>query len=309
MNRRLVGYTLLSLLSLDALAQKEIDRKNIEKFCGCFDVEFKYAETFSPNENYTFREREEMFGQEAGIVIERSDKKISIQHVLVMGDSFFIKHWREDWVYEQPYLWQYTGGRKWVKVSLKPEEYKNKWMQTIWEVDDAPRYQGISNWVNTDGKTFWQNTANAPLPRREYKTRSDYNILKRTNRLIVSDNGWTHEQDNEKIVASASGNKLIAQEKGYNIYTKIDDKECANALTWWKSQEAFWSKVRAEWNSYMSNTSRFQLQKTIDNKTILQHFDELTGRFQRKELALENVTRETKIILDKFVVKSDMAVK
>ena len=42
-------------------AQKEsigTGRQDIEKLCGCFEVEFKYAETFSPDPAYKFHERD-----------------------------------------------------------------------------------------------------------------------------------------------------------------------------------------------------------------------------------------------------------
>ena len=91
---------------------------------------------------------------------------------------------------------------------------KGKWVQSVWEVSDAPRYQGASNWVTTDGITFWQNTAGmAPLPRREYSVRDDYNILKRTNRIILTNNGWVHEQDNQKIIRGEGIDKLLVEEK------------------------------------------------------------------------------------------------
>ena len=123
-----------------------------------------------------------------------------LQHLLVISDSVIVKHWREDWTYENPILWKYKGNKLWTKESLSAEQVRGKWTQAIWEVSDAPRYQGLSEWINTDGKTFWQNSTDAPLPRREYSVRSDYNILRRTNRLIVTDNGWIHEQDNQKII-------------------------------------------------------------------------------------------------------------
>ena len=76
-------------------------------------------------------------------------------------------------------------------MPVSKADAKGKWLQTVWEVDDAPRYQGISNWVNIDGKTYWENTADAPLPRREYTKRKDYQIMKRGNKIVVNNNEWT----------------------------------------------------------------------------------------------------------------------
>ena len=75
-----------------------------------------------------------------------------IQHLLVITDSMIVKHWREEWTYENPVIWRYKGDRTWVKETVPAEQVKGKWTQTIWEVADEPRYQGFSQFVNLDGK-------------------------------------------------------------------------------------------------------------------------------------------------------------
>lgn len=209
-----------------------------------------------------------------------------------------------------PYIWTYEGDKKWVKKELKPEQYKNKWTQTIWEVDDAPRYQGISEWVVTDGKTFWQNTTNAPLPRREYKVRSDYNILRRGNRLFLTDTGWVHEQDNDKIARKDGADQLIAQEKGYNTYTLKDEKQCEYAKVWWSKHSAFWNKVRTEWAGLIKNGNTINLQTTLADKLLRDYLQELSDQFDKKELAAGAVSSKVKGLLKKFaVVNADIAGK
>jgi hypothetical protein len=116
-----------------------------------------------------------------------------------------------------------------VRELLKPAQVKGKWTQSVWEVSDAPRYQGISDWINIDGKTVWQSTVYAPLPRREYLVRSDYNILKRENRLIITADGWIYDQNNQKIIRSKGTDKLLTEEKGLNTCKKINESSCAPA--------------------------------------------------------------------------------
>lgn len=300
--------TALLATALAVTAQQKKGKENIEKLCGCFAVEFKYAETFSPNPDYKFHDREKLGALELALPIESTDKKLVIQHILVMNDTSVIKHWREDWVYEQPYLWQYEGDKQWRKVALKPEQYKGKWTQTVWEVDDAPRYQGISEWVTTDGKTFWQNTTNAPLPRREYTHRSDYNILRRTNRIVLSDTGWTHEQDNDKVRAKDGAETLVAQEKGYNIYKTQSARDCAYAAGWWKKQSPFWSRIRDAWESTLSQSTAINLQAKWEGKFLFQHLNELDKQFKAKQLSEDEVFVKAKSLLQKFVrVTSDVA--
>ncbi|MBC7873685.1 MAG: hypothetical protein H7Y01_06805 [Ferruginibacter sp.] len=232
--KRIIGLMTAVILIVTAQAKFPIGKQNVEKLCGCFEVEFKYAETFSPNPAYKFHEREEISGgTELIFPVEVGDKKIVMQHLLVITDSTIIKHWREDWTYENLVIWKYKGNKVWVKEQLTAEQVRGKWTQSVWEVSDAPRYQGASEWINTDGKTFWQNTADAPLPRREYTIRYDYNILKRTNRIILTNDGWVHEQDNQKIIRDKATEKLLAEEKGINSYKKVEDSKCSAAKVYW----------------------------------------------------------------------------
>ncbi len=80
-------------------------------------------------------------------------------------------------------------------------------------------YEGSATWVHVDGKSYWENTTDAPLPRREFSKRSDYNVMTRRNRQEITDYGWVHEQDNDKVLREDS-DKVIAGEKEWNTYTK-----------------------------------------------------------------------------------------
>lgn len=299
-----INLLIFAFLGMTALSQAQMKEgaASVDKLCGCFDIEFKYAETFSPDKNYKYHDREVLGAKELALAVEKSDKKIVIQHLLVIDDTTVIKHWREDWTYEQPYVWQYEPDKKWIKKDLKPEQYKNKWTQTVWEVDDAPRYQGISDWVTTDNKTFWLNTTDAPLPRREYTTRNDYNVLRRGNKLVLSAAGYTHEQDNDKIQKADGSEKLIAQEKGYNIYKKVPETQCATAAAWWKEKGAFWTAVRVEWEKIFATQNTVQLQARVDNKRLSTHLDEMEERFQKKEMTKTEVSAKAKEILQKFAL-------
>lgn len=294
-----ISLFVLLLFSATAFAQKN-GRQNINQLCGCFEVEFKYAETFSPDSNYLLRRSKIMHARELAVPIEQTDKKVVIQHLLIGDDSTIIKHWREDWVYEQPYIWKFEGDRKWVKELLQPAQYKGKWAQTVWEVDDAPRYQGVGDWLNTDGKTFWLNTTDAPLPRREYTTRNDYNVMRRTNRLVVAADGYVHEQDNEKIVKESRNEKLIAQEKGLNTYRRIADANCANAETWWANNSGFWKLARTAWEELFKRNETVQLQFKIEGKRLDQYLSGLESKWNQHELSAESVMQEVNKILMKF---------
>src|SRR5690606_29547271 len=141
--------------------------------------------------------------------------KMALQHLLVIRDTMVIKHWREEWVYQSPVLHEFQGNKVWKRKTLPTADVAGTWTQTVWEVNDEPRYQGVSRWITNDGKTYWESTADAPLPRREYSVRNDYNILRRHNRIVLTPGGYQHEQDNDKIIRAEDGSdQLLAQEKG-----------------------------------------------------------------------------------------------
>jgi hypothetical protein len=284
-----------------ANAQTDNGKKNIEKLCGCFSVNFKYAETFSPDPKYKYHDREEMNATELALPIETTDNKVVIQHLLVISDSMVIKHWREEWEYESPVLYSFAGNKEWKKNTLKPADVKGKWTQTIWEVNDEPRYQGISAWVNNNGKTYWESTVDAPLPRREYTMRSDYNILKRGNRLLLTDKGYTHIQDNEKIQRTDGKEQLIAEEKGYNTYMKMNDSECAVAKEWWKKNEAFWKVVRREWDQKIEGAETIHVKSKVEEKQLTDHFTALFTDWSNKKIKQEELPGKVKEVLAKFL--------
>ena len=95
--KKITWLLCLLIISTHSHAQLKEGKKNIDQLCGCFAVEFKYAETFSPIENYKYHDREQMGALELALPVEKTDKKIVIQHLLVIRDSMIVKHWREDW--------------------------------------------------------------------------------------------------------------------------------------------------------------------------------------------------------------------
>ncbi len=294
----------VSLLALTSVAQAQApkDKINVDKLCGCFEVEFKYAETFSPDKNYKYHDREEISGgTELTFPIEVSDRRVVMQHLLVITDSMIVKHWREEWTYENPVIWRYKGDKVWVKETLKPEQVKGKWTQTVWEVSDEPRYQGISQWVTVDGKTFWQNTTDAPLPRREYSVRNDYNVLKRTNRLVLNDDGYTHEQDNQKIIRSNGVDKLLVEEKGINSYKRLDDSECAAAKVYWEKNKAYWSKVRKTWEDYIQSHQTIALRTQVEGKVLHDYLFALAKEYAAKKVSDKDIDARIKTEIYKFI--------
>jgi hypothetical protein len=77
------------------------------------------------------------------------------------------------------------------------------WSQSVYQVDDTPRYQGYGNWIHLPNFSSWEgNETWRPLPRREYSTRSDYDVMIGTNIQTITPTGWVHEQNNKKVITA-----------------------------------------------------------------------------------------------------------
>jgi len=292
-NNFLIILILVSPIILNA--QKKQDIEAIKEMCGCFEIDFKFSETFqfSNDSNYSKSKNYNAKALEYAMLIKDEKDHISIQHLLVMGD-YVIKHWRQDWIYQNKDFLKYDGNTNWKYMSKTKKDVKGQWTQKVFQVDDSPRYEGSATWVHVDGKSYWENSSYAPLPRREYTKRNDYNIMIRGNRHEITKYGWLHDQDNFKVVKDLESDSevIIASEKGLNKYTKVDESKCNEAKKWWDENNQKWSFVLNKWNSIYSKKNDISLRKTVENKPLFSFLFE------------ENVVREDEIglIIDRFVI-------
>ena len=253
-----------------AQSKKKQDREAIKGMCGCYEVKFNFAETFAPDKNYEFHKNYKSGGLEWVQLVEDGKNKISMQHLLIVGGGTIVKHWRQDWLYENTSLYVYDKDRSWKHVELPKSQVKGQWTQKVFQVDDGLRYEGSASWVHADGRHFWENTADSPLPRREFSKRKDYNVMIRTNRHELTDEGWIHEQDNDKIIRGDNGDQLLAEEKGWNTYTKVDDSRCKAAQDWWAKNQQYWSDVRKVWDKVYASQETLNFKGKVEDKILFQ---------------------------------------
>ena len=254
-------------------SKKSKDIQSIKSMCGCFEIEFNFAETFvfSEKEGYQKSKTYKARALEWGQLILDEKNKISIQHLLIVGSKQFpsiVKHWRQDWIYQNTDLYLYDKNDKWSYISLDKKDVKGQWTQKVYQVDDSPRYEGSASWIHQDGKSYWENTTPAPLPRREFSKRSDYNVTMRGNRHEITSDGWIHDQDNKKIQKEDDSQFVLAHEKGYSTYTKVPDSECKAAVDWWDKNGSKWKMVRDKWDIIYSSNKDLTLKPTVDDKKL-----------------------------------------
>jgi hypothetical protein len=259
---------------MNGQSKKSKDREAIKKMCGCFDVTFNFAETFNYSEDKNYKPSDVKLskGLEWAELVTDSKDKISIQHLLIVGPKqrqSIVKHWRQDWLYQNTDFYVYNGDNNWKYVSKPRSEVKKQWTQKVFQVDDSPRYEGSGSWVHIDRKSYWENTTTAPLPRREFSKRSDYNVTLRGNRHEITDFGWVHDQDNKKIIRKDNVEDFIlAEEKGYNTYVRVPDERCLKAQQWWAENKSEWELVRSKWNTVFAAKKDLQLRKSVDKKPL-----------------------------------------
>jgi len=275
MRKKILNILILLIIStLGAQTKKKKDIKSIKEMCGCFEVRFDFAETFikTDDEDYEGSKNYSSGGLEWAQLVEEDKNKISIQHILIAGSKerpYIIKHWRQDWLYQNIDFYVYDHDNKWSFVKKDIKDMKGQWTQKVFQVDDSPRYEGSGSWVHVDGKSYWENTSSAPLPRREYSKRIDYNVTLRGNRQEITPSGWVHNQDNKKIIrVKGEKDKVLAHEKGYNNYVKVDDSRCESAANWWDKNKTKWENVRMKWAEVYGRKKNLNLKKTVNNNPL-----------------------------------------
>ena len=300
MNKLILGFLiLLTSTSVIAQSKKTKDRTAIKGMCGCFEVTFNFAETFNYSKDSTYKPSKTKIakGLEWAQLVEDDKNKISIQHLLQVGDPnkpYIVKHWRQDWLFQNTNFYMFNGDNNWVFEQKDKKDVKKQWTQKVYQVDDSPRYEGSGSWIHINGKSYWESTTTAPLPRREYTKRSDYNITLRGSRHEITKYGWLHDQDNSKIIRTKGKEDLVlAKEKGYNTYVKVADSKCQGAQNWWLKNTDKWQIVRNKWNEVYGKNINLSLEAKVDNKLLYKYLfaDDVTQK--------ENINK----IIESFVKK------
>jgi len=288
----------------ETAGKKDLDRATILKMEGCYKVTFSFAETFSPNPDYRYdNDRKYESAIELVKVIENTPDRISLQHLLVVNDTMIIKHWRQDWIYENTefLLYDRKEDKKeiWNHVSLSADKVKGTWTQKVFQVDDSPRYQGYGTWVHVDGRSFWEAKADAPLPRREHTKRNDYNVTGRFSHIEVLEDGWVLEQDNDKILREKNKpDLLIAQEKGIERFWK-GEHSCRAAEDYWAKNQGFWKIAREVWSKKLAKGT-VSIEVSKNGKIIYMRLFNLceeatkNGEFNAKKVreSIQNIVDE-----------------
>lgn len=267
------------VLQDEGLSNFQRDREAILAMAGPYRTTFDFLEILGFRPGFEPAAPYQSWGTEYVYVIEDREDFISLQHIMVMvyqdedgeiSEPMVMKHWRQDWEYEQADILVYAGNGKFERKRYSDEEVAGSWAQSVYQVDDSPRYAAIGKWQHLPNFSTWDSEETwRPLPRRESSVRDDYDVLIGENIHTIAPHGWVHEQANYKVVLNDAGDlagdrPYLAKELGVNRYRRVKDFDFSPGDRYWQLTAPFWEDVRQEWEDIIANNDSFVLKDTVD---------------------------------------------
>jgi hypothetical protein len=241
------------------------------------------------------------WGTELILVDKEEANHIRLQHVLLTPDGP-LKHWNQEWIFGAKNKLNFLGNNHWKLEPITSKE--PTWLQRVYQVDDSPQYECAAPWVHTqEGKAYWECQTPSPLPRREFSQRSDYNILDRGNKQVLTADGWVHEQKNSKLKTDGDHVSLIAKEEGANTYTRLADSECAAGAQWWDENKKVWHGIQDAWAGVYAHHPDLKLKANIDGQTLWMRLYDLADQYvQKTNYNPEQLKIDAAMIIDQYII-------
>ena len=302
-----------SNLQAPKLDVKERDRRAILAMAGDYRTSFDFIETVGFTEGYQPRAPYQSWGTERVYVVANEPEFVSLQHIIVMhfvdddgfeSDAMVVKHWRQDWQYEDAEVHDFQGRGAFLRRTLDPASREGAWTQTVYQVDDSPRYEAAGRWIHAPGVSYWQSDdRRRPLPRREFSVRDDYEALYGSHRITITPAGWTQEEDALKLVLDennrpSSSQPYLAREAGLSRYDRVLNYDFSAGDDYWQDTGVFWSRVRQYWNALYKAESEFSLVKSIEGMPM---FMALFGMAEEKFESVADMDEAIAALLAPYV--------
>ncbi|KPL68436.1 hypothetical protein SZ64_10105 [Erythrobacter sp. SG61-1L] len=271
-------------------AAYEADRADILAMAGDFRVRFDMQESTRWRSDYEPIPAKVSGGYESVRVIEDSGTRIVLQHLLVVdieGKSHVIKHWRQDWEYAPEKILAYSGPDSWSWEEVPEKMRHGRWSQTVWQVDDSPRYSGWGQFETQGGVRRWRSSWTwRPLARRDAVRHPVYDRYLAINRHQLTPDGWIHWQDNTKMGLIGGKLEPVVQEYVLNTYTRFNGYDVKAADDYWAATKGYWTAVRGIWDEIAEKKGGIHVKEEAETGTVI------SGRLL--ELADEVLNGQTK---------------
>lgn len=272
------------------------DRAAILAMAGDYKVSFHFMESVGLTPDFELGRPYHSWATEKVHVLEDRGDFISLQHTLVMffaeedgslSEPMLVKHWRQDWTFEDTNLHTYRGNNTWARETLAPATVKGAWTQAVWQVDDSPRYETYGKWNHTGNQSVWSSGDFwRPLPRREYSVRDDYKVMAGSHRIRITPTGWFHEQRSLKQVeteSDANPPTFLAEEIGLNRYERITSPALTAAEEYWTKTSRYWGGVREAWQDVYAEHDRFSLRSKVNGHRLYEVHFEYAGKLESED--------------------------
>ena len=282
------------------LSKFERDRTAILAMAGGYKVDFSFIETVGFSSEFERDKPYHSWGTEYVYVVEDQPEFISLQHLMVMyfkqddgsiSDPMVMKHWRQDWTYQDKSLLEYVHNNIWVKRKLEEVDVKGTWSQAVFQVDDSPRYESNGRWLHNSSFSTWLSaTTRRPLPRREFSIRKDYDVLEGFNRHSITRHGWVQEEENWKLSLDDNGNPnavdpYLSKEVGIARYQSTENVDFTPGDLYMQKTANFWKAVRSKWSALISANESLSLKKTVDGQPLFMSlFSSAETEYQAKDM-------------------------
>lgn len=279
------------------LSDFERDRQAILAMAGPYRATFDFLEIAGYTPDFVPDAPYQSWGTEYIYVVEDQQNFISLQHIMVMFfqqedqvvGPMVMKHWRQDWHYQPKSLLAYAGHSRWHSQPIPRRERQGKWVQSVYQVDDSPRYAAAGRWQHKPNLSTWLSERTwRPLPRREQTVRDDYQVLEGYNRHTILPTGWLHEEENYKLQLDSSGKPsgdmpYLSKELGVNRYDRIVDFDFSAGDEYWAETGPFWAIVREQWQALFDRHAQFGLHEEVDGTPLFAHFFNYAEQVQAGE--------------------------
>lgn len=303
----------------DNISDFERDRRAILAMAGTYRVTFDFLEVSRFDSAQKAQAPYQSWGTEKVYVDADTSNFISLVHILEMriveddgkiSEPFVTKHWRQDWRYEPTQIIEYIGNDRWQKRAIKNTRESQKqssqsqfsqelssqgqWLQTVYQVDESPRYASIGRWQHNAAFSTWLSGETwRPLPRREWSVRNNYQVLIGTNRHTITPSGWLQEENNLKAVINAdrkldATKPFLAREYGVARYERIRDEGFAEADHYFQRTRQFWDEVRDAWSNTFTRYTSITLRGPVDKLGLFAPLFDQADKIVETEKAATN---------------------
>lgn len=294
-------------LQASDLPVQERDRRAILAMAGDFRTSFDFIETVGFTEGYEPLAPYQSWGTERVYVLENTENFVSLQHIIVMhfvddagvvSAPMVVKHWRQDWRYQDQVMHEFQGRGRFQRREIDAASATGSWTQTVFQVDDSPRYEAKGQWTHAAGVSFWKSDdRRRPLPRREFSVRDDYQALYGSHRITITPSGWTQEEDTLKLVLADDNRPVadrpyLAREAGLSRYERLQNYNFSAGDAYWQKTENFWSAVRRFWQGVYKNESEFTVAKSVEGKPMYSALFALADQSYGSQQAMERAIQE-----------------